>query len=49
VAARLRDRLDVARLLVSEVGAVIGAHVGTGLVGVVVVPRTGATPAPPGR
>jgi hypothetical protein len=28
---------------------VIGAHVGTGLVGVVVVPRTGATPAPPGR
>ena len=49
VAARLRDRLDVARLLVSEVGAVIGAHVGTGLVGVVVVPRTRATPAPPGR
>ena len=49
VAARLRERLDVARLLVSEVGAVIGAHVGTGLVGVVVVPRTGATPAPPGR
>ena len=48
VAARLRERLDVARLLVSEVGAVIGAHVGTGLVGVVVVPRTGATPAPPG-
>ena len=31
VAARLRERLDVARLLVSEVGAVIGAHVGTGL------------------
>jgi len=49
VAARLRERLDVARLLVSEVGAVIGAHVGTGLVGVVVVPRTGATPASPGR
>src|SRR4029079_19538356 len=49
VAARLRERLDVARLLVSEVGAVIGAHVGTGLVGVVVVPRTGATPAQPGR
>jgi DegV family protein with EDD domain len=47
VAARLRERLDVARLLVSEVGAVIGAHVGTGLVGVVVVPRTGATPAQP--
>jgi DegV family protein with EDD domain len=49
VAARLRERLDVARLLVSEVGAVIGAHVGTGLVGVVVVPRTGPTPAPPGQ
>ena len=47
VAARLRERLDVARLLVSEVGAVIGAHVGTGLVGAVVVPRTGATPAQP--
>ena len=44
VAARLRERLDVARLLVSEVGAVIGAHVGTGLVGVVVVPRKGPTP-----
>lgn len=39
VAAQLRERLDVARLLVSEVGAVIGAHVGTGLLGVVVVPR----------
>lgn len=39
VAARLRERLDVARLLVSEVGAVIGAHVGTGLLGVVVVPK----------
>jgi DegV family protein with EDD domain len=41
LAARLRERLDVARLLVSEVGAVIGAHVGTGLLGVVVVPRRG--------
>ncbi|MHA6618475.1 DegV family protein [Pseudonocardia sp. DLS-67] len=40
VAARLRERLpQVARLLVSEVGAVIGAHVGPGLLGVVVVPR----------
>ncbi len=40
LAARLRERLDVgARLLVSEVGAVIGAHVGTGLLGVVVAPR----------
>jgi DegV family protein with EDD domain len=47
VAARLRERLDIARLLVSEVGAVIGAHVGTGLVGVVVVPKTGANPAVP--
>jgi DegV family protein with EDD domain len=42
LAARLRERMDVARLLVSEVGAVIGAHVGTGLLGVVVVPRRGA-------
>jgi DegV family protein with EDD domain len=39
LATRLRERIDVARLLVSEVGAVIGAHVGTGLLGVVVVPR----------
>jgi DegV family protein with EDD domain len=38
LAARLRERLDVARMLVSEVGAVIGAHVGTGLLAVVVVP-----------
>jgi DegV family protein with EDD domain len=40
VATRLRARIpQVARLLVSEVGAVIGAHVGPGLLGVVVVPR----------
>jgi DegV family protein with EDD domain len=40
MAARLRERLpDIKRLLVSEVGAVIGAHVGLGLLGVVVVPR----------
>ncbi|HXV92653.1 MAG TPA: DegV family protein [Pseudonocardia sp.] len=40
LAARLRERLPgLGRLLVSEVGAVIGAHVGTGLLGVVVVPR----------
>jgi DegV family protein with EDD domain len=39
VARRLRERLDVARLLVSEVGAVIGAHAGIGLLGVVVVPK----------
>jgi DegV family protein with EDD domain len=42
LSARLRERLDVARLLVSEVGAVIGAHVGTGLLGIVVVPRGGS-------
>ena len=42
LAARLRERLDVARLLVSEVGAVIGAHVGTGLLGVVVLPGKGS-------
>lgn len=39
LATRLRERLHVARLLVSEVGAVIGAHVGPGLLGVVVVPK----------
>jgi DegV family protein with EDD domain len=40
VAARLRERLpEAARLVVSVVGAVIGAHVGMGLLGVVVVPR----------
>jgi DegV family protein with EDD domain len=40
IATRLRERLpQVARLLVSEVGAVIGAHVGPGLLGVVVVPK----------
>lgn len=45
VAARLRERVPaVARLLVSEVGAVIGAHVGLGLLGVVVVPQG---PPPP--
>lgn len=43
VAARLRERVPaVARLLVSEVGAVIGAHVGLGVLGVVVVPRRAA-------
>jgi DegV family protein with EDD domain len=40
IAARLRERIPQATpLLVSEVGAVIGAHVGPGLLGVVVVPR----------
>ncbi len=48
LAERLRERLPrAARLLVSEVGAVIGAHAGTGLLGIVVVPRRerpGGTP-----
>jgi DegV family protein with EDD domain len=40
LAQRLRERLPrAARLLVSEVGAVIGAHAGAGLLGIVVVPR----------
>jgi fatty acid-binding protein DegV len=40
VAARLRERLaGITQLLVSEVGALIGAHVGLGLLGVVVVPH----------
>ncbi len=40
VATRLGERIpQAARLLVSEVGAVIGAHVGPGLLGVVVVPH----------
>jgi DegV family protein with EDD domain len=38
LAARLRERLPrLRRLLASEVGAVVGAHVGPGVVGVVVV------------
>jgi DegV family protein with EDD domain len=44
VAARLRERLPaVGRLLVSEVGAVLGAHVGLGVLGVVVVPGAGSS------
>lgn len=40
LAARLRERVPaVARLLVSELGAVLGAHVGLGVLGVVVVPH----------
>lgn len=40
LAVKLRERLpSAARLLVSEVGAVIGAHAGQGLLGIVVVPR----------
>lgn len=45
LADRLRERLPgAARLLVSEVGAVIGAHAGPGMLGVVVVPREVPTP-----
>jgi DegV family protein with EDD domain len=40
LAVRLRDRLpNLGTLHVSEVGAVIGAHAGPGLLGVVVAPR----------
>ena len=39
VADRLRQRLRLERVYVSEVGAVIGAHVGPGMVAVVVAPR----------
>ena len=44
VAARLSERLSLERVYVSEVGAVIGAHVGPGMVAVVVAPRV-AQPA----
>ena len=45
VAMALRERLPrIRRLVVSEVGAVIGAHVGPGALGVVVVPRPPAQP-----
>lgn len=48
VAARLRERVPTAaRLLVSELGAVIGAHVGLGVLGVVVVPHALPHAAPP--
>ncbi len=39
LAARLRDRLPRAELEVGEVGAVLGAHVGPGMVAVVLAPR----------
>jgi DegV family protein with EDD domain len=40
LAARLRDRLPrVGQLHVSEVGAVVGAHVGPGMLAVVVAPK----------
>jgi DegV family protein with EDD domain len=41
LAGRLISRLTDSRVLVSEVGAVVGAHVGPGMVAVGVVPRTG--------
>ncbi len=45
IAARLEERLPAAAgCLVSEVGAVIGAHTGTGVLGVVVLP--GGLPQP---
>lgn len=44
VARRLTDRLGLEQVYVSEVGAVIGAHVGPGMVAVVIAPRMPATP-----
>ena len=45
IAARLEERLPAAEgCLVSEVGAVIGAHTGAGVLGVVVLP--GGLPQP---
>jgi fatty acid-binding protein DegV len=42
LAARLAERLPAARdCVVAEVGAVLGAHAGPGLLGVVVVPPAG--------
>ena len=39
LAAKLHARLDDSVVLVSEVGAVVGAHVGPGMVAVAVSPR----------
>ncbi|MGY1813681.1 DegV family protein [Blastococcus sp. SYSU D00820] len=45
LAAELRERLpDLHELLVSELGAAIGAHVGPGAVGIVVAPAPGECP-----
>jgi fatty acid-binding protein DegV len=39
LAQRLRERIrDVRQLYVTEIGAVVGAHVGPGMLGVVVAP-----------
>ncbi len=40
VAGRLKERLELQQVYVSEVGAVIGAHVGPGMLAVVVAPRS---------
>jgi DegV family protein with EDD domain len=42
IATRLQERLGLAAIEVSEVGAVIGAHVGPGMVAVVVAPAVGS-------
>lgn len=39
LASRLKERLGLDRVILSEVGAVIAAHVGPGMVAVVVAPR----------
>jgi fatty acid-binding protein DegV len=39
LADRLAAALPGSRLVVSEVGAVVGAHVGPGMIAVVVAPR----------
>jgi len=41
LAARLRDRLPRAQVVECPVGGVVGAHVGPGMVAVVVAPRAG--------
>jgi fatty acid-binding protein DegV len=51
-AAQLADRLSarlprLRRLHVIEVGAVVGAHVGPGMLAVVVAPVLGAATSPP--
>ncbi|MGH3454244.1 MAG: DegV family protein [Nocardioidaceae bacterium] len=38
IADRLQERLNLDRVALGEVGAVIGAHVGPGMVAVVVAP-----------
>ncbi len=46
LAGRLRDRIvTVEQLVVTEVGAVLGAHVGPGMLAVVIAPQIGLDPA----